>query len=496
MAQKLDNFPYHIGREIGTGAFASVRLCYDDNAKIYAVKFVNKKHATSCMNAGVWARRMASEIQLHKLCNGHKNIIHFYNTAENPQWRWVVLEFAQGGDLFDKIEPDVGIDEDVAQFYFAQLMEGISFMHSKGVAHRDLKPENILLDYNGNLKISDFGFASLFSYKGKSRLLNSPVGSPPYAAPEITQQYDGSKVDVWSCGIILFALLLGNTPWDEAISNTGDYLLYKKQCERPSYHPWNLLSPGAYSIITGMLRSDPFKRYSVKHVVQHPWLTSSTPFRTKNGNCSDPVALASRLMLKLRIDLDKPRLASSRASQNDSGFSMTQPAFKKSDQKELDHVEVYGALSQPVQLNKNIDVTEILEKDPSLSQFCENEGFIKRLAKKAKNFYEICPPERLTRFYSRASRETIIDHLYDSLRLLAISVTMKYVRNQTILYVNLHDKRKCLLQGVIELTNLGHNLELVNFIKRNGDPLEWRKFFKNVVSSIGKPIVLTDVSQN
>ncbi|EPY49717.1 CAMK/CAMKL/CHK1 protein kinase Chk1 [Schizosaccharomyces cryophilus OY26] len=493
MTKIIEKFPYHIGKEIGTGAFASVRICYDDNAKIYAVKFINKKFATKCMGSNVWARRMASEVQLHRLCNGHKNIIHFYDTAENSHWRWVTLEFAQGGDLFDKIEPEVGIDEDVAQFYFAQLMEGISFMHSKGVAHRDLKPENILLDYNGNLKLSDFGFASLYAYKGKTRLLNSPVGSPPYAAPEITGQYDGAKVDIWSCGIILFALLSGNTPWDEAISNTGDYLIYRKQGERPSSYPWNRLSPGAYSIITGMLRSDPSKRFSIRRILQHPWLTSNTSFRTDNGNCSDPVALASRLMLKLHIDLDKPRSSLTDTSTY-GNISMTQPTTKVSESDIHNHTAIYGYLSQPVQVNEEVDVTELMEKDPSLSQFSNTNGFIERLAGKAKNFYEICPPERLTRFYSKASKQYIIDRLYDTLRLLAVSLTTKHTSGQSTLYVKLHDKRKCLLQGEIELKTLGHNLELVNFIKSSGDPLEWRNFFKNVVSSLGKPIVLTDIT--
>ena len=95
------------------------------------------------------------------------------------------MEFAEGGDLFDKIEPDVGVPEDIAHFYFTQLISGISFLHSKGVAHRDIKPENMLLDRDGNLKIADFGLASLFALKGQFKYSTTLCGSPPYVAPEV-----------------------------------------------------------------------------------------------------------------------------------------------------------------------------------------------------------------------------------------------------------------------------------------------------------------------
>lgn len=114
------------------------------------------------------------------------------------------MEFAEGGDLFDKIgmvilcpylgetqtdrvrkEPDVGVPEDIAHFYFTQLISGVSFLHSKGVAHRDIKPENMLLDRDGNLKIADFGLASLFALKGQFKYSTTLCGSPPYVAPEV-----------------------------------------------------------------------------------------------------------------------------------------------------------------------------------------------------------------------------------------------------------------------------------------------------------------------
>ena len=144
------------------------------------------------------------------------------------------MEYAEGGDLFDKIEADVGVSEDIAHFYFTQLISGVSYMHSKGVGHRDIKPENILLSNAGNLKIADFGLATLFEYQGQTKLSTTMCGSPPYIAPEViscsksTQSrnapkasgYSANLVDIWSCGVVLFVLLVGNTPWDEPTSQS------------------------------------------------------------------------------------------------------------------------------------------------------------------------------------------------------------------------------------------------------------------------------------
>ena len=110
----------------------------------------------------------------------------------------------------------MGIDEECAHLYFTQLLASVGYLHNLGICHRDLKPENMLLDDHGNLKLSDFGLATVFRHKGKTRILTTPCGTPPYVAPEIHAcHYEGPKVDLWSSGIILYVLLAGNTPWGE-----------------------------------------------------------------------------------------------------------------------------------------------------------------------------------------------------------------------------------------------------------------------------------------
>jgi serine/threonine-protein kinase Chk1 len=105
------------------------------------------------------------EVSLHSHIGQHPNVIEWFATGEDPIWKWIAMEYAEGGDLFDKIEADVGVSEDIAHFYFMQLISGVSYMHSKGVGHRDIKPENLLLSERGDLKIADFGLATLFEYQ-------------------------------------------------------------------------------------------------------------------------------------------------------------------------------------------------------------------------------------------------------------------------------------------------------------------------------------------
>ena len=108
------------------------------------------------------------------------------------------------------LEPDVGVPTPLAQTYFHQIISGVGYLHNLGIAHRDIKPENILLDRHGKLKITDFGFATVFRTRGVERLLDKRCGTPPYVAPEVLgKQYKATPADIWSCGIVLLALLGG-----------------------------------------------------------------------------------------------------------------------------------------------------------------------------------------------------------------------------------------------------------------------------------------------
>ncbi|CAE6441063.1 unnamed protein product [Rhizoctonia solani] len=246
---------------------------------------------------------LEKEIKVHSLLK-HINVLEFlrYKTVEELEASkyvpgvYMLLELASGGDLFDKIAPDVGVDTDLARFYFTQLIAGVEFIHSQGVCHRDLKPENLLLNLEGRLKISDFGLCSVFKYKERTRMLSERCGSLPYVAPELSTSdpYAAEPVDVWGTGVILFTLLVGNTPWDEPTANSPEFVSYAKG-EIFQYEPWNRIETEALAFLKTILTITPKKRATIAQIKSHPWFNQ--PSHVERAN---PQALAERLTQNLR----------------------------------------------------------------------------------------------------------------------------------------------------------------------------------------------------
>ena len=173
------------------------------------------------------------EISIMKMVH-HDCVTKLFEVLASRTKIFIVLELVTGGELFDKIVAEGRFNEDMARFYFRQLVRAVGFCHAQGVCHRDLKPENLLLDEHGNLKISDFGLSALSVGTGedddtsRATLLHTTCGTPNYVAPEVISEdsagYDGFKADIWSCGVILYVLLAGFLPFDEPSMST----LFKK----------------------------------------------------------------------------------------------------------------------------------------------------------------------------------------------------------------------------------------------------------------------------
>lgn len=218
---------------------------------------------------------------------------------------YLVLELGAGGDLFDKIAPDYGVDEDLAHFYFQQLLAGLEYVHAQGVSHRDIKPENMLLDAEGNLKIADFGLCSVYKFKGKERELTGACGSLPYIAPEMNgRPYRGEPVDVWSSGVVLFAMLVGSTPWDEPTSRSPEYNAYLTG-ELFAYDPWTRIPPDALSLLKKMMHPKPQQRITFEQIKRHRWYRRSNSLMShRGGKCTDPVNLAEKLLQGLAVSGD------------------------------------------------------------------------------------------------------------------------------------------------------------------------------------------------
>ncbi|KAJ8438927.1 hypothetical protein Cgig2_033814 [Carnegiea gigantea] len=201
----------------------------------------------------------------------HPHIIRLYEVIETPSDIYVVMEYVKSGELFDYIVEKGRLQEDEARNFFQQIISGVEYCHRNMVVHRDLKPENLLLDSYHNVKIADFGLSNIMR---DGHFLKTSCGSPNYAAPEVIsgKLYAGPEVDVWSCGVILYALLCGTLPFDdENIPN-----LFKK-IKGGIYTLPSHLSPGARDLIPRMLVVDSMKRITIPEIHQHAWFQAHLP---------------------------------------------------------------------------------------------------------------------------------------------------------------------------------------------------------------------------
>ncbi|KAK2361310.1 CBL-interacting protein kinase [Trifolium repens] len=203
---------YELGRLLGQGTFAKVYHARNLVTGVnVAIKVVDKEKV---LKVGM-VDQIKREISVMRLVR-HPNVVELYEVMATKTKIFIVMEYAKGGELFNKIAKGK-LKVDIARRYFQQLISAVDFCHSRGVYHRDLKPENLLLDENDNLKVSDFGLSTLSESKCRDGLLHTTCGTPAYVAPEVINRkgYEGCKADIWSCGVILFVLLAGYLPFHD-----------------------------------------------------------------------------------------------------------------------------------------------------------------------------------------------------------------------------------------------------------------------------------------
>jgi BR serine/threonine kinase len=194
--------PFTLIRTLGCGSTGKVKLAINNETRQeVAIKIIPKSAFDSKPDLRTKIQR---EIALMRLVD-HPHLLRLVEVLESPRHIYIVVEYASRGELFDFLVAHRCLQEEIALRFFRQIIYGVEYLHSLGICHRDLKPENILLDEQLNIKIADFGFARFV----KSNLADTACGSPHYAAPEIVKGggYDGKAADVWSCGVVLFALL-------------------------------------------------------------------------------------------------------------------------------------------------------------------------------------------------------------------------------------------------------------------------------------------------
>ncbi|KAJ1921390.1 hypothetical protein H4219_000707 [Mycoemilia scoparia] len=264
--------PYLLLQTIGEGEFAKVKLAlHRESGQEVAIKLIKKESIDTDLKLS----KIKREIAALKAVN-HQYIVNLYDIIETERYIGIVIQYASGGELFDYILGHRYLRERDACRLFAQLIAGVSYLHRKMIVHRDLKLENLLLDNNRNIKITDFGFANQFDTP-ENNLMSTSCGSPCYAAPELVVSeglYVGPAVDVWSCGVILYAMLAGYLPFDDDPKNPeGDNInqLYKYILSTSLVFP-DYVTSTARDLLRKILVPNPKHRATLEQIKQHPWL--------------------------------------------------------------------------------------------------------------------------------------------------------------------------------------------------------------------------------
>jgi len=255
---------YELQKILGSGSFATAwRARHLVTNTPVAVKVIEK----SSINTQIAKTRFLREISLLKKFD-HPFIAQFYEVIEDKNFYYLCMEFIQNGNLLDYVNTNGRLSEDTARRYFEELIFVLEYMHiEKKVAHRDLKCENVLLDRYFNLKVIDFGLANVFS-ESNPKLLTA-CGSPAYAAPEVIkgEPYTQSA-DIWSAGILLYAVTVGGLPFDD---DNIQRLLQKVVYTEPEY-PGFLSSP-LIDLLSKLICKDPAHRISIEKIKEHTWFS-------------------------------------------------------------------------------------------------------------------------------------------------------------------------------------------------------------------------------
>jgi len=258
---------YKVGSTLGVGTFGKVKMAeHQLTHQKVAIKIINKRKMEQ-MNMHEKIRREINILQYLR----HPHVIRLYELLDTPSDIFMVMEYVSGGELFDHIVHKLRLREDEARRFFQQILSGVEYCHQCMVTHRDLKPENLLLDSNLHVKIADFGLSNMMR---DGEFLKTSCGSPNYASPEVVsgKPYVGPEVDVWSCGVVLYALLCGSLPFDdENVPN-----LFRK-IKHGNFTLPGHLSSEAKDLIVQMLVVDPTRRITFAQIRKHSWFLKDLP---------------------------------------------------------------------------------------------------------------------------------------------------------------------------------------------------------------------------
>lgn len=314
---------YILSDPLGSGAFSTVvKALNTQNNVTYACKVFPKSNLTDKGDHERFQREINTMAYLR-----HDSLVALYDFFWDSENFYMIIDYCPGGELFDYIVKNEKLNEPTAALLFQQIASAIAYCHSFGVAHRDLKPENVLISKFPIIKVSDFG---LCGFIDEQKLMKTFCGSPCYCAPECLcrVQYDGRLSDIWSLGVILFAMITGEHPWN--ISNTSIML---RQILKGAYTIPSYVSPKCKDLIKGMMKVDPQGRMTMEQILQHPWLKAASKAKVtiaQNITVETPeLPPAQKILL---ADISE---ASAKSSTNHN-FGITSPFKKEEESEEAD----------------------------------------------------------------------------------------------------------------------------------------------------------------
>ena len=346
---------YLIKRTLGQGTFGKVKLgIYLPNKEKVAVKILEKERIIE-KDDEIRVRR---EFDMLAKFN-HPNVILVAEIFESSNSFYSVMEYCEGGELFNYIVKNQRLNEDEAAFFYYQLINGLEYIHSLGIVHRDLKPENLLLTNEHILKIIDFGLSNYFKSQPDQELLITPCGSPCYASPEMVagKKYNGFKIDIWATGIILYAMLCGYLPFED--KNNDD--LFKKILECKVKYP-SYVGEKSKDLIKKILVNDPEKRITIPEIKRHPFFLKGKNLFTQE------FSMCPNSSEETDLKLSNSNILSDNLNDKDNKSKGNNEIQNEKDSKK-DNIEDNILLTLPQEAIYNPLQTEFTDKSCQLSDF-------------------------------------------------------------------------------------------------------------------------------
>ena len=310
---------YLYGRRIGQGAFGKVNLGLNIlTGRVVAIKsFKKTKEAKHNSNMN----KILYETGLMKRFN-HPNITKILEVFHDEEYMLIIMEYINGGNLFNFVKKRRKLSEKTAKFLFRQIILGIKHIHSQNIVHRDIKLENIIIDFNNNVKICDFGIGKVIS--SEDELLYDKCGTPMYMAPEIILSnkkngYKGFPVDIWSSGITLYIMLSGTLPFTVKNKSIEELSLKDMKNKKENSNLKNQIVNGypkkikkiskeAKDLLNGLLNKNPDKRLTCDEILNHPWLKDDINEISDNNKYHLFTKAEMTMMSKTYIDYRKGEL--------------------------------------------------------------------------------------------------------------------------------------------------------------------------------------------